>query len=101
MIIVAGSARLHADRRDEAIEIGLKMAADSQAESGCIAYRISGDLADPAIFYITEVWESEDALRFHFGTEHFQAFARFLSTALDGEGVFRKYQVSSEGPLFG
>jgi quinol monooxygenase YgiN len=101
MIIVAGTSPIHADQQEEAIKEGISMAAASQAEDGCIAYRVTADLSEPSVFHIMEVWKDEAALQHHFATPHFLAFARFLSTALDGEGVFRKYQVSSEGPLFG
>jgi quinol monooxygenase YgiN len=101
MIIVAGTARILPEHRQTAVEQGQAMAAASEAEDGCIAYRVAVDVADPNTFAIFEVWEDEAALQHHFTTAHFQAFARLLSTAMDGEGVFRKYQVSSDGPLFG
>ncbi len=101
MIIVAGTARILSEHREQAVEQGKAMAAASEAEDGCITYRITTDLADPNAFSIFEVWQDEAALQHHFTTPHFQAFAKLLSTAMDGEGVFRKYQVSSEGPLFG
>lgn len=77
------------------------MAAASEAEDGCIAYRVTGDLLDPVRFHIMEIWRDEAALQAHFQTEHFRRFAQFLGEALDGAGDFRKYEVSSEGPLFG
>lgn len=101
MIIVAGTARVLSDRRDDAIRRGIVMAAASEAEQGCISYRVTGDLLDPVRFHIMEVWRDDAALQAHFQTEHFQTFAQFLGEALDGPGDFRKYEVSSEGPLFG
>jgi quinol monooxygenase YgiN len=101
MIIVAGTARILPDHREQAVEQGKAMAAASEAEEGCIAYRITADLADPNAFSIFEMWQDEAALRHHFTTSHFQTFAKLLSMAMDGEGAFRKYEVSSEGPLFG
>ena len=101
MIIVAGTARILPDHREQAVEQGQAMAAASEAEDGCMTYRITADLADPNAFSIFEVWQDEAALQHHFTTPHFQAFAKLLSTAMDGEGTFRKYRVSSEGPLFG
>jgi quinol monooxygenase YgiN len=101
MIIVAGTARVLTDRRDDAIRRGIVMAATSEEEDGCISYRVTGDLLDPVRFHIMEVWRDEAALQAHFRTEHFQTFAKFLSEALDGPGDFRKYEVSADGPLFG
>jgi quinol monooxygenase YgiN len=34
-------------------------------EAGCLVYRFTADLTSPTLFYMSELWESEAALKAH------------------------------------
>jgi quinol monooxygenase YgiN len=46
----------------------------SRAEAGCLDYTFSVELNDPTVLRITEKWESLDALKAHFQTQHMADF---------------------------
>jgi quinol monooxygenase YgiN len=95
MTVVAGTVRVRPEKRDEAIRVALTMAKATQAESGCRAYRFYADLEDPAVFFIFEEWESEEALGAHFQTEHMAAFQAALPALVAGPPDIRFYTVAS------
>lgn len=99
MIVVAGSVRINPEQRDAAVRAALAMAEATRREPGCRAYRFSADLADPALFYIHEEWESAEALAAHFATAHLAAFNRQIPTFLGGPPSITRFEVSSAGPL--
>jgi quinol monooxygenase YgiN len=47
-------------------------------ESGCYGYAFAHDIMDPLSIRITERWESDEALKAHMGTAHWQVFLRAL-----------------------
>ncbi len=51
----------------------------SRAEEGCHEYAFSQDVGDPGCLRVVEIWESMDALKFHFGTPHMAAFRKALA----------------------
>jgi quinol monooxygenase YgiN len=95
MTVVAGTVRVRPEKRDEAIRVALAMAKATQAESGCRTYRFYADLEDPAVFFIFEEWESEEALGAHFRTEHMAAFQAALPGLVAGPPDIRFYTVAS------
>jgi quinol monooxygenase YgiN len=101
MIVIAGRARLHPSKMDEAVRAGSTMAATSRDEPGCLEYRFAVDIDDPLVVRIFEHWESAEALEAHFATPHFAAFSDVLLAAVDGPAELTRFEVSSAGPLFG
>jgi quinol monooxygenase YgiN len=101
MIVIAGSARCQADKRDEAVAAARAMATASVAESGCLAYRFTADLDDPCLLHVFEKWESAEALDAHFATPHMAEFMTALGAVLDGSPDIRRFEVTSEAPLLG
>jgi len=51
----------------------------SQAEPGCISYRFTQELSNPAKMVVVEQWESVDALVAHFGMPHMEAFGAAMA----------------------
>ena len=50
-----------------------RLAVPSREEEGCIEYGFYRDRADPTRMLAFEIWANQDALNFHFETEHFKA----------------------------
>ena len=101
MIVIAGSAKVNATAFEEARQAGSLMAATSRQESGCLDYRFAVDIDDPLVVRIFEQWESQAALDAHFAAPHFQAFSEVILRVVDGPTEFKRFEVSSHGPLFG
>jgi quinol monooxygenase YgiN len=41
-------------------------------ESGCVVFQIAQDIDDPSLFYVTELWTSQEAMELHFVQDHAQ-----------------------------
>lgn len=95
MIVIAGQVAVRPDRREDAARVAREMAAATQREAGCVAYRFSADLADPNTFLLFEEWESEEALGRHFKTPHMAEFQRQLPGFLAGAPAIKRYVVTS------
>ncbi len=99
MIVIAGTATIHPERWDEAVQKAQQMSAATEAETGCISYRIYVHPTERDTFFIFEEWENAEVLAKHFQAPHFQAFGAYLASALKGSMNIKRYDVSSVGPL--
>jgi quinol monooxygenase YgiN len=99
MLVIAGSVRIRADRRDAAVAAARAMIAATRREAGCVAYRFSFDLDDPDLVHLFEEWQSAEALAAHFASPHMAAFQGVLGDVLAGAPEIRRYDVASAGPL--
>lgn len=70
MIVVIGRFRLPVDQIEAARPLMERVIAASLAEPGCRAYSYAEDLRERGLFRVSEVWDSREALKAHFGTEH-------------------------------
>lgn len=101
MIVVAGTVRVRADRRDQAVEAVRRMSEASRVEPGNRAYRFAWDVEDPDLAHVFEEWESADALDAHFAMPHMAEFAALLGEVVVGDAEFTRYEVEGSRPLFG
>jgi quinol monooxygenase YgiN len=99
MIVVTASVRIRPEHREAAVRAALAMADATRREAGCRAYRFSADLADPALFYVHEEWESAEALAQHFATPHLADFNRQIPAFLAAPPEITRFEVSAAGPL--
>ena len=99
MIVVTGSVRIRPEHREAAVRAALTMADATRREAGCRAYRFSADLADPALFYVHEEWESAEALTRHFAAPHLAEFNRQIPAFLAAPPEITRFEVSAAGPL--
>jgi len=99
MIVIAGSVRVRPEARERAIQVALEMAAATQKEAGCRAYRFSADLTEPTLFYLHEEWDDAGALTRHFATPHMATFQAALPGLLAGPPTITRFEVTSAGPL--
>lgn len=101
MIVIAGTARVQSEHREQAHAAARTMAAASRAEPGCRQYRFSVDLDDPDVVHVFEEWDSAEALEVHFATPHMAEFQTALGATLDGSPEITRFEVTVAGPLFG
>jgi len=84
----------------EAIE-GLRDTLDvmqkaSRAEEGCHDYTFSQEICDPSRMRIVEIWESMDALKFHFGTPHMAEFQKALAGSPPGKMTVKVHELGAQ-----
>lgn len=100
-IVIRGALPIRPDKRDEAIAAFIAVSEGSEAEEGCVAYRLSEDVREPNRFLISEHWTDAEALAGHFSTPHMVLFSSQVGDLLAGAPEVLKYEVSSFGPLHG
>jgi quinol monooxygenase YgiN len=81
MIIVLVEVESSVESIDGMREALVTMQAASRAEEGCHDYSFCQEISDPSRLRIVEIWDSMDALRFHFGTDHMTKFREVLAGA--------------------
>jgi len=99
MIVVAGTATIKPRDYEEAVAQAQRMIAASEAETGCLSYRIYVHPTDRHTFFIFEEWETEEALYLHFQTEHMKVFSDYLARVLEGGMNIKRYEVKAVAPL--
>ncbi|WP_329500318.1 putative quinol monooxygenase [Kitasatospora herbaricolor] len=81
MIVIATlvAAAGRTDRLRTALEA---MIEPSLAEPGCLGYQLYADPNRPEQMALIEEWTDEEALRLHFGTDHFKQVSEVLGEVL-------------------
>jgi quinol monooxygenase YgiN len=74
MLILAGSLRIPAGRRDAALLHLQEMADASRAEPGCLAFSFGLDVGDDHLIRIFEVFADREALAAHRNSPHMARF---------------------------
>ncbi len=99
MLVIVGKMPVKPDREAEVLAVTTRMATASRAEVGCISYRFYSSLEEPNTIFAFEEWESEEALTFHFQTEHMKEFRQALTELVAGRGEIKRYEIQSVEPL--
>ena len=99
MIVVVGRVRTDAEKRAEFLRIGHAVAAASRQEAGCIGYRLYEDTDVEHDFVFIEEWESDDALRRHFGTTHIAEFMQAFPATLAAPPDVKFHTIASSMDL--
>lgn len=94
-MIVAVSMRIKPGLHQRAVEVALKMVAETKKEVGCIAYDFFSDLADANHIHVYEEWETAAHLDAHMKTPHMAEFAAAIADVLDGPMTGKRYEVPS------
>jgi len=79
MIVVLVEVETSAEAIDSLRASLVEMQKASRAEEGCHEYAFSQDIGDPDRMRVVEIWESMDALKFHFGTPHMAEFRKAMA----------------------
>ena len=100
MIVVQGNIPLKAEARDRAIKLAMEIEGISKQEVGCLGYQFYVALTDPLELVLFQQWESVEALRKHYQTDHMNRFMKELPELVSGDIVTRRYAIepsSDEG----
>ena len=96
MIVVLVEVESSAAAIEEMREALIVMTKASRAEEGCHQYAFSQDIANPDCLRVVEVWESMDALKFHFGTDHMAAFQQALAGSPPRSMTVKVHELGAE-----
>ena len=97
MIVVQGNIPLKAEARDRAIKLAMEIEDISKQEVGCLGYQFYVALTDPLELVLFQQWESVEALRKHYRTDHMNRFMKELPDLVSGDIVTRSYAIESSG----
>lgn len=89
-LVLIAELRPHPGQTDEVMRALSAMIEPSMAEPGCLGYRPLADSAGSVV--CLEEWEDEEALQFHFTTEHFKTIAALLDDLLAEPFQLRRLQ---------
>ncbi len=99
MIVISGTLELSSPVPDPLRQAAAAMMTASNAEAGCGHYAFAQDLTNPNLIWISEQWESDEALKAHFASAHMATFQQAMATMnIVGSNITR-YEVSSSAPL--
>jgi len=99
MIVVVGRVSSDAQRRDALVRAGQAVAAASREEAGCISYRMYEDTERENEFVFVEEWESDEALKAHFGTSHIREFMQAIPATLTAPPDVKFHTVANSADL--
>ena len=71
----------------------------SRAEAGCHDYTFSQEISNPNTLRINELWESMDALKEHFATEHMAKFNAAIAAHPPKSMTLRVHELGEERAL--
>lgn len=99
MVVIGGKLPVKPEAREQAVQIMLKMAAETHKEDGCNLYDFWVHTADPNTFLVFEEWESQEHLDRHVTTPHMTEFMEGISKVLSGKSDVKLYTIESAKPL--
>ncbi len=94
MVVVIGRVRTDASKREQLLRIGQEVARASREEAACLGYRFYADTELQDAYLFVEEWESMEALREHFGTDHIASFMGEIFDAIVGAPDVQVHEVA-------
>ena len=68
--------------------------ASLELEPGCLQFDVCRDPADPALFFLYELYQDELAIQAHLGAAHFLAMSRATADWVESKQVWRYLRVA-------
>ena len=99
MVVVVGRVSTDAEKREELVRIGQRVASASRAEPGCISYRIYEDTEVENEFAFVEKWEEDEALQSRFATPHVRDFMQAIPATITAPPDVKFHTIASSMDL--
>jgi quinol monooxygenase YgiN len=93
MLLIVGTIRMPAGRREDARPVMRWMVEASRAEDGCEEYSYAEDVLDAGLIHVTELWRDERALERHFASPHVERWRAAWAELEIGGRNLRAYEV--------
>ncbi len=74
----------------EALELLKKLVIETKKEEGCLQYDLIEDREQKGVFFIVELWETEDHHHLHSVTNHLLNFRQNASPLMDSQAEVYK-----------
>lgn len=71
MIIITAKMTIKTDKINAFLEITKNLVEESRKEEGCIEYSLYEDTKNKTSFTFIEKWKDQEAIDYHFKTQHF------------------------------
>jgi quinol monooxygenase YgiN len=95
MVILAGTMRIGAGKREAALAPIVEMVKATRAEPGCVEYSFAFDVQDDHVLHIFEVFVDAAALAAHRASPHMARWRALMPDVGIGGREMSEYQVSS------
>ncbi len=83
--IIIAQLSVKEDCRQQFMEAAKIMVEKSNAEKGCLFYRLLNEVAKPNEFVFFEKYINQEAIDFHNSSEHFKSFVELIAELLSSE----------------
>jgi autoinducer 2-degrading protein len=77
--------KLKAGFADKFKEITFYNSENARKEPGNLRFDVISDGSDPNLFFLYEIYKSDEAIAYHRNTEHYKKWADTVAEMLDGE----------------
>jgi quinol monooxygenase YgiN len=99
MVILAGTIRIDAGKREAALAPVIDMVKATRAERGCVQYSFAFDVQDDHLLHIFEVFVDDAALAAHRASPHMARWRALMPEVGIGGRDMSEYQVASSRPI--
>ena len=101
MILIKVIFTISADKVEEAKAAFISSQNAVVAEDGCVSFRLYQDLEDPAVFFLFEEWETQEALEAHWEYQKSPSKPKTPNWPEQlGESIAIRYEVASYGNVW-
>jgi quinol monooxygenase YgiN len=100
VIIIAGTIDVDPERREAALEAGLRHMEATRAQKGCLDYSWSADGLIPGRIYVFERWESQEDLALHFEGPHYLNMRNTIAAHGLRAADVSKYRIDLSEPVY-
>ena len=94
--IISAQVFIKSDKVDAFIASTKDLIEKSRAEAGCVSYSLYQDPQDKTRFLFFEEWKNQEAVDFHFSTEHFKKFGDVLNECASKAAVITIFDSIAE-----
>lgn len=98
-IVIVGWFEAHPEDTEAIASLMKTMTEATVQEAGCEHYAFSRDLRQANRFQLSEIWESEAALKSHFETPHMASFRAGLANLRVEHRTVKRFRVKEAGNL--
>jgi len=99
-ILIAGSIRVPADKREDLLTAIRKYIVASREEPGCEYYVWTADLSEPEVIQVFEQWTDEASLSKHFSGSAYIETANLIAGTGNIEADISKYRADLREPVY-
>jgi len=79
------------DKIEQFIPLAKTMIENSNAETGCIVYKLYQEVDNPSSFIFYEVYKDQDAIDFHNSSEYLKTFIAKISELISEDTIVEVY----------